>query len=387
MISEEKLTQKFSIWGFVSWPLKKKEGNHYVKGCLLLRRRAPKSGKCGGVAWSLLFFSNHGIWRRATRPAPLSVACRPVLSQIPFFAGGQQHIWRKKRRRKLFFFLPFWREKKSRPRFCPLLPPSGDVQGALSSFRGNCIRFWDCRWQQSAHCLFPLPPYFRGGGGRTGNWWVVIGRLFWPQGWDPSSSIRVFLSQNSQKWEFRKCVKIFIPLHSKESGPESMNQEICPLAFIPESITHTHRHRLPFFFLFRPQMDTFPVLPPSRIPTKWLRKHTFFYSEKNIPFWKEGRGGFFFFRVFFFCGSGPTGIRGEMEQKRSVFFSGPTLRVFLWGILLPSSSYLDPEKRGWVMQTFPIGICRKSQTDRIRFAFFASLPCVSISENGGRNFF
>ncbi len=38
------------------------------------------------------------------------------------------------------------------------------------------------------------------------------------------------------------------------------------------------------------------------------------------------------------------------------------------------------------MQTFPIGICRKSQTDRIRFAFFASLSCVSISENGGRNF-
>ena len=43
MISKEKLTQKLSIWGFVSWPLKKKEGNHYVKGCLLLRRQAPKN--------------------------------------------------------------------------------------------------------------------------------------------------------------------------------------------------------------------------------------------------------------------------------------------------------------------------------------------------------
>ncbi len=44
MISEVKLTQKLNIWGFVSWLLKKKEGNHYVKGCLLLRRQAPKNG-------------------------------------------------------------------------------------------------------------------------------------------------------------------------------------------------------------------------------------------------------------------------------------------------------------------------------------------------------
>ncbi len=357
MISEEKLTQKFSIWGFVWWPLKKKEGNHYAKGCLLLRRQAPKSGKCGGVASSLLFFSNHGIWWRATRPAPLSVACRPVLSQIPFFAGGQQHIWRKKRRRKLFFFLPFWREKKSRPGFCPLLPPSGDVQRE-SSFRGNCIRFWDRQWQQSAHCLFPFPLIFEEDRELVGCHRPSIlapgaGLPFPPLG---SSSPKVPKNGN-----FENVSKYSSPLHSKESGPESMNQEICPLAFIPESITHTHRHRLPFFFLFRPQMDTFPVLYlPLGFPQSGCQSIRFLLGKKYSVL--KGRKRRLLLLSVFFCGSGPTGIRGEMEQKRSVFFFGSNSSGFFCGVFfsLPLPTW-TPEKEDELCKHFLLEYAAKAR--------------------------
>ncbi len=177
---------------------------------------------------------------------------------------------------------------------------------------------------------FSLPPYFRGGPGIGGLSSAVN---FGPRGWAPFSSIRVFLSQSSQKWEFRKCVKIFIPLHSKESGPESMNQEICPLAFIPESITHTHRHRLPFFFLFRPQMDTFPVLYlPLGFPQSGCQSIRFLLGKKIFRFERKEEEasssfGFFFLRKRSNRDSGRDGT------KRGVsFFSGPTLRGFFCGV-------------------------------------------------------
>ncbi len=52
----EEINSKLSIQGFISRPLKKKEGNHYVKGCLLLCRQAPKRLSCMATKLCGTFF-------------------------------------------------------------------------------------------------------------------------------------------------------------------------------------------------------------------------------------------------------------------------------------------------------------------------------------------
>ena len=64
----------------------------------------------------------------------------------------------------------------------------------------------------------------------------------------------------------------------------------------------------------------------------------------------------------FFCGSGPTGIRGEMEQKRSVFFFGSNSSGFFCGVFssLPLPTW-TPKKEDELCKHFLLEYAAKAR--------------------------
>ena len=97
MISKEKLTKKLSIWGFVSWPLKKKGRKSLHLGLPPASQAGAKKGLLQSIAWARTNVSSQGRpvrppstgGRRPPGPDPL-LPVRPPQGPLPAGRGRAQ---------------------------------------------------------------------------------------------------------------------------------------------------------------------------------------------------------------------------------------------------------------------------------------------------------